>query len=111
MMSMGMGGGMGMGSMGTGGMGGGMMGNTQNEMAFQLMLQQMGGQPQAQLSLLLPKHLLHDILIPQGHLSDIAQRCQIRIDLGADVSPNKLQVTLAGTLVGNTMAAYLLQER
>merc|ERR1719263_1620337 len=89
--------------MGMGGMG---------PMAFEAALHNsMLSQHQAQLALLLPVDLLQQSLIPQGHLADIAQKCRITIDLGAEVSPSMRQVSLTGTVAANTMAAYFLQER
>merc|ERR1719277_769234 len=83
-----------------------------NEAMFQQALQSSamnGGQ--TQLHLLLPQELLQRALIPNGHLGEIAQRCQVRLDLGADVAPNRRQVTLTGAVAANAMAAYFLQER
>jgi len=93
---------MGMGAMGMAGMG---------PMAFQAMLQQsMLGQHQAQIAILLPADLIQQALIPDGHLSQIAQTCSISIDLGAEISGMR-QVSLAGTVAANAMAIYFLQER
>merc|ERR1719277_2246760 len=83
-----------------------------NEAMFQQALQSSamsGGQ--TQLHVLLPQDLLQRALIPNGHLGEIAQRCQIRLDLGPDVAPNRRQVTLTGAVAANAMAAYFLQER
>lgn len=104
----GMGGPMGM--MGMGGMGGMGMG-AMGPMAFQAMLQQsMMGQHEAQLAVLLPVDLIQQVLIPHGHLAEIAQTCNISIDLGAEISSMR-QVSLRGTIAANAMAAYFLQER
>lgn len=121
MQGMGCGGdGMGMmGSMGGGGMGMGMFnpmmgmgmgfGISHNEAAFCQALQSQG--TQSQLLLLVPQDLLQKALIPHGDLSAIAQRCQIRIDLGDHVAPNMRQVSLSGTIAANAMASYFLQEK
>mmetsp|Transcript_123776 Transcript_123776/g.344502 ORF Transcript_123776/g.344502 Transcript_123776/m.344502 type:complete len:141 (+) Transcript_123776:2-424(+) len=76
-------------------------------------IQQFGmiGRFPGQLLLLLPADLLQQALVPHGHLADIAQKCQIRIDLGAEVPPSLLQVSLSGPVAANAMAAYFLQER
>merc|ERR1719316_2081767 len=82
-----------------------------NPMAFEAALQgSMLGQHQAQLALLLPAELLQQALIPHGHLAEIAQKCNINIDLGAELSSMR-QVSLTGTVAANAMAAYFLQER
>merc|ERR1712107_478029 len=110
---MGMGG---MGSMGMdmmGGMGMGMGGIPGgNEGMFRAALQSsvMAG-TSSQLHVLLPERLLQQALIPSGRLTEIANRCQIRIDLGMEVQPNLRQVTLVGGVAANSMAAYFLQER
>merc|ERR1719424_1399854 len=99
-----------MGMMGMGGMGGMGMG-AMGPMAFQAVLQQsMLGQHQAQLLLLLPVDLVQQALIPHGHLAEIAQTCNIGIDLGDELSGMR-QVSLTGTVAANAMAAYFLQER
>lgn len=107
-------GGIGMDGMGM--MGGGMVGmggcGGSNEAVFRAALCSGGaGQPSSQLMILLPAILVHQSLVPHGHLADIAQKCQVRVDLGADVSPGMLQVTLSGPVTANSMAAYFLQER
>ncbi|CAE8620745.1 unnamed protein product, partial [Polarella glacialis] len=105
----GMGGmGMGMGGMGMGGMGMGMMGNP-NERAFQTALQA-SGIMSAQLTLLLPQPLVHNVLVPRGIMGEIAQRSGAKIDLGPEGPPGMLQVTLSGGMVGNAHASLLLQE-
>lgn len=118
--------GMGMGPMGgcmgfhpMGGMGGGPMGfagpgcmGMGSDALFKMMLQgSVLGQASSEMMLLLPNDLLHLCLIPQGHLAEIAHRCEVRIDLRADVTPSQRQVALTGTVVANSMAAYFLQER
>merc|ERR1719163_1653205 len=96
-----------MGMAGMGGMGMAAMG----PMAFQAMLQQsMLGQHQAQLALLLPVDLLQRALVPHGHLAEIAQTCNINIDLGVELASMR-QVLLTGTVAANAMAAYFLQEQ
>uniref|UniRef100_A0A7S2G9V2 Uncharacterized protein n=1 Tax=Alexandrium andersonii TaxID=327968 RepID=A0A7S2G9V2_9DINO len=116
-MGLGMGGMGPMGAMGgMGGMGMGMfgmgMGMGGSEVAFRMLLMSSSiGQAPGQLLLLLPAELLQKALVPHGHLADIAQKCQIRIDLGAEVSPNLLQVSLSGPVAANAMAAYFIQER
>merc|ERR1740138_1336376 len=95
--------------MGLLGMGNGM---GANEAMFKAALQSSAMEtPSAQLMLLLPRDVLHQALVPSGHLAEIAQKCQIRIDLGAEVPPNMCQVAFTGSVAGNAMAAYFLQER
>eukprot|EP00747_Dinoflagellata_sp_TGD_P168603 gnl/TRDRNA2_/TRDRNA2_195379_c0_seq1.p2 gnl/TRDRNA2_/TRDRNA2_195379_c0~~gnl/TRDRNA2_/TRDRNA2_195379_c0_seq1.p2 ORF type:complete len:111 (-),score=25.10 gnl/TRDRNA2_/TRDRNA2_195379_c0_seq1:85-417(-) len=96
------------GMMGMGGMG------MSQEAIFFNNLQQftgMAGQMSSQVMVLLPVNLLTNALVPHGHLGDIAQKCNVRIDLGAEVPPNMRQVSIQGTLVANTMVVYFLQER
>lgn len=81
-----------------------------NEAMFRSALKSVNGS-QTQMILLLSMELLQKALIPFGHLAEIAERCQIRIDLGSEVPPGLRQVSLAGTAVANAMAAYFLQER
>jgi len=108
---------------GFGGMMGGMMGGGMDMMGMGMMggmgasdamfrqaLAMGGGGSQTQLHLLLPQDMIQRALIPNGHLADIAARCQIRIDLGADMPPNLRQVTLHGSVAANSMAAYFLQQ-
>jgi len=125
---------MGFGQMGMGGMGGGMMGMGGMGMPGCMDpmggLGMMGGMPggneamfkaalqsslvagsSSQLHLLLPNRLLQQALVPQGHLAEIANKCQIRIDLGQEVQPDLRQVTLCGGVAANSVAAYFLQER
>jgi len=124
--AMGMGGmgamsGVGMGGMGMGGFGGtngmGMVGSmmsafgaSSNEMAFLQMLQA-SGMNSAQLTLILIKDLVQNVLVPRGIMSEIAQRSGCRIDLGPEGPTGMLQVTLFGTMVSNSSAALLLQEK
>lgn len=97
---------------GMGMMGGGMgIGTGGNEAMFRMALQSGMGQFHAQLMLLLPADAVRQALVPRGHLQEIAQRCQIRMDLGQEIPPNLLQVNLSGTVAANSMAAYFLQER
>eukprot|EP00929_Paragymnodinium_shiwhaense_P016305 TRINITY_DN12457_c0_g2_i1.p1 TRINITY_DN12457_c0_g2~~TRINITY_DN12457_c0_g2_i1.p1 ORF type:complete len:717 (+),score=195.28 TRINITY_DN12457_c0_g2_i1:110-2260(+) len=73
----------------------------------------------AKLALLLPLDLLQKALIPLGYLSEIAEKCQIRIDLGPEVMCLQeakgqvvmRQVSMTGSVAGNALAAYFLQER
>ncbi|CAE7288965.1 PPID, partial [Symbiodinium microadriaticum] len=88
------------------------MGSLGSEMMFRAALQ--GGMiagSTSQLHLLLPTSLLQESLIPKGQLTEIAQRCQVRIELGQEVPPDLRQVTLRGGLAANSVAAYFLQER
>merc|ERR1719433_1879170 len=102
----------GMGSMGMMGMGGTMGAANSGESMFWAALRASAvGQFPGQLLLLIPADLLQQALVPHGHLADIAQRCQIRIDLGGEVPPNFLQVSMTGPVMANAMAAYFLQER
>merc|ERR550534_2796024 len=90
----------------------GMMGGVgANEAMFRAALSSGIHGGQSQLLVLLPAELVQRVLIPRGHLAEIAQRCQVRIDLGADVPPNLRQVSLGGSVVANAMAALFLQER
>ncbi|CAJ1442623.1 unnamed protein product [Effrenium voratum] len=104
----------GMGVMGAMGLGMGNMGNMGNmgssEKAFFSALQA-SGINSAELTILLPKDLLHQVLVPRGIMSEVAQRSGSRIDVGEEAPPGMLQVTLHGQMVGNSMAAMLLQER
>jgi len=109
---MGMGGMGNMGGMGMGGMMPGMMGGMgmSNEAQFMQQLG-MGQQPQAQLQILLPSTLLQQFLIPRGIMAEICQKCNVRMDLGAEVPQNQRQICISGTIVANSMAVLLLQER
>jgi len=112
----GRGGGCGFGPMGMMGMGGfdcmGGFGSLGSEMMFRAALQgSMIAGSSSQLHLLLPSSLLQESLIPKGQLAEIAQKCQVRIELGQDVPPDLRQVTLRGGLAANAVAAYFLQER
>lgn len=112
-------GGMGMNSGGMGGMGGfgnglgGGLGGYGSEMVFNTALQQltMVGPSNSQMSFVMPASLIHQSLVPQGHLADIAQKCSVRIDLGEEVKPSMLVINFTGTVASNAMAAYLLQDR
>lgn len=97
-----------MGPMGGMAMGGACMGG---EAVFRMMLQgSVLGQAPSEMVLVLPNELLHQCLIPQGHLAEIARKCEIRIDLRGEDAATR-QVALMGTIVANAMAAYFLQER
>merc|ERR1711972_1288684 len=91
----------------------GMMGSMgSNEAMFRAALHQSSmGQFKAQLMLLLPFHVVHKALIPHGHLSEIAQKCQIKIDLDNEMAPQQCQLTFSGSMVANSLASYFLQER
>merc|ERR1719411_2098732 len=87
----------------------GMIGNNMcgmgNEAMFRVALQSsMVGQSNAQLLLLLPVDMLQQLLVPQGHLAEIAQKCGIRIDLGIEVPTNMCQVAFTGPIASNAMA-------
>lgn len=66
--------------------------------------------PQAttQMFLLLPDALIHEKLVPSGHIQHIAQRCQVQIDLGETLQSSR-QVKLTGSLLGTAAAAYWIQ--
>merc|ERR1719188_833811 len=67
-------------------------GGVANEAMFKAALQSGGmEQPNSQLLLLLPAELLRQVLVPRGHLQEIAEKCGIRIDC-AEVPPNMCQV-------------------
>mmetsp|Transcript_27881 Transcript_27881/g.64994 ORF Transcript_27881/g.64994 Transcript_27881/m.64994 type:complete len:111 (+) Transcript_27881:1-333(+) len=97
--------------MGMMGMGGGMWGGGNLSMLGAALNGSMLGNFQSQLLLLLPADLLQQALVPHGHLAEIAQRCPVRIDLGAEVPPNLLQVSVTGPVAANALAIYFLQER
>lgn len=84
------------------------MGNS--EEAFFSALQA-SGINSAELTILLPSDLLHNVLVPRGIMSEVAQRSGSRIDVGDEGPAKMLQVTLHGQMVGNAMAALLLQEQ
>jgi len=93
----------------TGGVGVGMDGSSESK--FREALEKgMIAASTNQMHLLLPSSLLQDLLIPQGHLADVAKKCQVQIDLGQTVDKLR-QVTLKGGLAANAYAAYLLQEK
>jgi len=105
-----------------GGMGGcgmdfmnmGMMGMGANELMLRAALQ--GQHPLqsaavSQLLILLPDTIIQKVLVPQGYLTEIAQRCHVRIDLGSAVPPNLRQVALSGSVAANSTAVYFLQEK
>lgn len=116
---MGMGCGMGgMGGMGSMGilpfLGMGMMNSIPggNEALFKQALQNsMTAGMNSQHHVLLSNSVLQQHLIPKGYLSEIANRCQITIDLGQEVQPNLRQVTFCGGVAANAVAVYFLQER
>ncbi|CAK9110223.1 unnamed protein product [Durusdinium trenchii] len=81
-----------------------------SEQAFFSALQA-SGINSAELTILLPSELLHTVLVPRGIMSEVAQRSGSRIDVGAEGPAKMLQVTLHGQMVGNAMAALLLQEK
>lgn len=63
----------------------------------------------SRLQLLLPRNVVHDCLVPAGHLAEVARSCKVQIDLCDEVTPNMLRVTLTGTCVNNSLAALVLQ--
>merc|ERR1719331_349664 len=97
---------MGMGMGGMGGMGMGMG----NDMAFMKALQA-SGINNATLTLLIPMGLMHNILIPRGFMSEIAQRSGSKIDLGSEGPSGMIQVSLSGTMMANALASLYLQEK
>lgn len=66
-------------------------------------------QAPSRLLLLLPTAAVRDGLVPSGRLQEIARHCQVCIDLGAEVAPASRQVLLRGTVLANSVAAYMLQ--
>ena len=84
------------------------MGNS--EEAFMSALQA-SGINSAELTILLPSDLLHNVLVPRGIMSEVAQRSGSRIDVGDEGPPKMLQVTFHGQMVGNALAVMLLQEK
>merc|ERR1712224_1160170 len=71
----------------------------------------MGGINSSKLTLLLPVNLVHNILVPRGIMSEIAQRSQTKIDLGPEGPSGMRQVTLCGTMMANSMASLYLMEQ
>eukprot|EP00928_Gymnodinium_smaydae_P002503 TRINITY_DN1089_c0_g1_i1.p1 TRINITY_DN1089_c0_g1~~TRINITY_DN1089_c0_g1_i1.p1 ORF type:complete len:741 (+),score=154.81 TRINITY_DN1089_c0_g1_i1:199-2421(+) len=63
----------------------------------------------SRLMLLLPRRLTRQHLIPRGRLQEVAQRCGVRIDLHSEVEPDGIEVSITGTVLANTVAAYGLQ--
>jgi len=63
------------------------------------------------LSVLLASDVLFSTLVPGGHMQDLAQKCQVHIDIISDASiPSSMrQVVLTGSLANNAAAAYWLQ--
>ncbi|CAE7272132.1 Nova1 [Symbiodinium sp. CCMP2592] len=81
-----------------------------SEEAFMAALQA-SGINNAQLTILLNKDVVFNVLAPRGLMSEVAQRSGSRIDVGDEGPAGMLQVTLSGEMVGNAMAALLLQEK
>lgn len=103
--------GMGMGMNQMMGMGNPMMGMPSgNERAFMQALQA-SGINSARLTLLLPVALVQNILVPRGFMGEIAQRSGVKIDLGPEGPAGMLQVSLSGSMVSNSLAALMLQEK
>ena len=67
-------------------------------------------QASSQMHILLPERLVQHALIPHGHLTEIAHKCNVRIDVGPEVLPIHRAIHLIGTVISNTFAAYCLQE-
>mmetsp|Transcript_41308 Transcript_41308/g.133101 ORF Transcript_41308/g.133101 Transcript_41308/m.133101 type:complete len:147 (+) Transcript_41308:359-799(+) len=57
----------------------------------------------------LPKHGTVEVLIPSGHVQEVARRCQVRIDLANEAVQGFRQVMLTGTLLGTAAATYWMQ--
>merc|ERR1740123_2438046 len=89
-------------------MGSGM--GSSNERAFMTALQA-SGINNAQLTLLIPQALVQNILVPRGIMAEIAQRSGAQIDLGSESPAGMRQVTLSGSMVGNSLASLFLQEK
>mmetsp|Transcript_3135 Transcript_3135/g.7302 ORF Transcript_3135/g.7302 Transcript_3135/m.7302 type:complete len:355 (-) Transcript_3135:23-1087(-) len=87
-----------------------LQGSGGSENAF-LSALQASGINSAQLTVLLPRDLVHHVLIPRGFMKDIAQRSGSRIDIGDEGPSGLIQVSLNGQMVGNALAALLLQEK
>eukprot|EP00811_Abedinium_folium_P020152 NODE_29123_length_455_cov_7.289634.p1 GENE.NODE_29123_length_455_cov_7.289634~~NODE_29123_length_455_cov_7.289634.p1 ORF type:complete len:135 (-),score=46.41 NODE_29123_length_455_cov_7.289634:50-454(-) len=96
----------GMGGMGAGA-GGGAGGG---ERAFFAALRA-SGVGTAQLTLLLPQALVHDVFVPQGIMGDVAVRSGSKIDLGREGPSGTQQVVLNGSMVSNALASLYLQEK
>merc|ERR1712032_670701 len=58
----------------------------------------------SQLSLLLPANAVQGVLLPRGHLAEIAKTCSVQIDLGGSQEEGKTGLTLTGTILANTLA-------
>merc|ERR1712183_215831 len=92
-----------------------------DERLFKMALQESGfcAGFNSKLMLLLPVDVLQKALIPLGYLSEIAEKCQVRIDLGPEQLCSQeargqvamRQLCLTGSVTGNSLAAYFLQER
>mmetsp|Transcript_10380 Transcript_10380/g.16546 ORF Transcript_10380/g.16546 Transcript_10380/m.16546 type:complete len:715 (-) Transcript_10380:26-2170(-) len=69
------------------------------------------GVPHTQLQLLLPKAIVQGKLAQNGQLAVIAEACRVQIDLdaAASIPQEKLRVILSGSVVGNSLAALMLQ--
>eukprot|EP00928_Gymnodinium_smaydae_P028480 TRINITY_DN21710_c0_g1_i1.p1 TRINITY_DN21710_c0_g1~~TRINITY_DN21710_c0_g1_i1.p1 ORF type:complete len:286 (-),score=20.06 TRINITY_DN21710_c0_g1_i1:85-942(-) len=67
-------------------------------------------QAQSQMRLILPDDLIQKALVASGHMAAIAHKCNIRIDLDSEVLPSQRMVILTGTVLSNSIAAYLMQE-
>mmetsp|Transcript_41309 Transcript_41309/g.133104 ORF Transcript_41309/g.133104 Transcript_41309/m.133104 type:complete len:122 (+) Transcript_41309:359-724(+) len=67
------------------------------------------GPAPSQLLLLLPEAALQQVLIPSGHVQEVARRCQVRIDLANEAVQGFRQVMLTGTLLGTAAATYWMQ--
>merc|ERR1712066_630233 len=69
------------------------------------------GVPHTQLQLLLPRAVVQGKLARNGQLAGIAEACRIQIDLDSTgaTSQDMLHVILSGSVVGNSLAALMLQ--
>ena len=67
--------------------------------------------PRAQLQLLLPANLVRGTLIPQAHLAEIANGCNVHIDLFEEYPMGQLRTVISGTCAANSLALLMIQWR
>lgn len=66
----------------------------------------------SRLHLLVPRRAVEGVLVPRGHLAEIAQRCCVQIDLeGSARDLDATILTLTGSVAANALAALHLQWR
>ena len=65
--------------------------------------------PRSELHLLLPTHIVKGPLMAHGQLADIADGCNVEVQICAEVSHGKLQVIVKGSLCSIAMATVAFQ--